>query len=78
MRRRGHAPNLLGVDCRATDAGIAFGAGVELAWPGSSRARVGMDAMYYRGVWDQGGYDESTRFAAVQVGFAYKTGGGDN
>ena len=68
----------LGVDCRALDAGIAFGAGVEWAWPGSSRARVGMDAMYYLGVWDQGGYSEATRFAAVQVGLAYTTGGGDN
>jgi len=64
----------LAVDCRALDAGIALGAGVEIALPGSARASVGMEGMYYQGLWDQGGYDETTRFLAVQVGFAFKIG----
>ena len=64
----------LAVDCEETDAGIALGAGVEFALPGSSRASIGVEGMYYRGLREHTGYSETTRFAAVQVGFAYKVG----
>lgn len=64
----------LAVDCEGTDAGIALGAGVELALPGSSSASVGVEAIYYRGLREHSGYEETTRFAGVQVGFAYKIG----
>lgn len=61
-------------NCEVTDAGIAVGAGVELELPGSSRARVSMEGIYYRGLREHSGYYETTRFAAMQLGFAYKIG----
>ena len=61
-------------NCGVTDAGIGVGVGVELALPGSSSASVGVEGIYYRGLREHSGYDETTRFAAVQVGFAFKVG----
>ena len=63
------------LDCEAVDAGIAVAAGVEIALPRSSRASVGLEGIYYRGLREySGGYSEMTRLAAVQVGFAYRIG----
>ena len=61
-------------NCEGTDAGIAVGVGVELALPGSSSASVGVEGIYYRGLREHSGYDNTTRFAAVQVGLAFKIG----
>ena len=62
------------VDCEGTDAGIALGAGVEHALPGSSSASVGLKRSTTAGLREHSGYEETTRFAGVEVGFAYKIG----
>ncbi len=64
----------LAANCEVTDAGVAVGAGVEIPLPGGSRASVGLEGMYYRGLREHSQWLETTRFAAMQVGFAYKVG----
>lgn len=65
----------LGVSCGTTDGGIAIGAGVEIALPSSPSASVGLEGVYQLGLREhRGGYAETTRFAAIQLGFAYKIG----
>lgn len=61
------------LECEAVDAGIAVAAGVEIAWPLSSRAGVALEGIYLRGLREfSGGYLEMTRLAAMQVGFVYR------
>lgn len=61
-------------NCGAGDAGVALGAGVELALPGSSGRGVGIEWIYYRGLTEHSGYDETTRLSAVQMGFVFPVG----
>ena len=63
----------LAAACGVDDAGVAMGAGVEMALPGSSGASVGMEGIYYRGLKEQSG-DERTRFVAFQAGFVFPLG----
>lgn len=64
----------LAANCEVFDAGIAVHLGVELALPGSSRASVGLEGIYHRGLREHSEWLETTRFAAMQVGLAYKMG----
>lgn len=64
----------LAVNCEGTDGGIAVGAGVELGLPGRSGASFGLEGIYYRGLREHSEYDETTRFAAMQLGFAFTIG----
>lgn len=57
--------------CKGGDAGIALGAGVQIALPASSNASVGMEGIYYRGLRDHSQYDATTRFVAIQAGFVF-------
>lgn len=60
--------------CGAGDAGIALGAGVEIALPGSAGRGVGIEGVYYRGLREHSEYSETTRLAAIQVGFVFPVG----
>lgn len=57
--------------CRGTDpdAGFAVGFGVEAALYAGSR--LGVDAIYHRGLKDVSGVGEETRFVAIQAGFVF-------
>jgi len=57
--------------CKGGDAGIALGAGVQIALPGGSNASVGMEGIYYRGLRSHSRYDETTRLAAIQMRFVF-------
>ncbi|MDE0132202.1 MAG: hypothetical protein OXQ32_08085 [bacterium] len=57
--------------CKGGDAGIAAGAGVQIALPGRSNASVGIEGIYYRGVRNHSEYDETTRLAAIQMRFVF-------
>lgn len=63
----------LAAACGMDDAGVAMGAGVEMALPGSSSTSVGVEGIYYRGLKEQS-RDERTRFVAVQAGFVFPLG----
>ena len=60
--------------CGKGDTGIAVGAGVEIALPGSSGRGVGIEGIYYRGLTEHSGYYERTRLTAIQVGFVFPVG----
>lgn len=60
--------------CGKGDTGIAVGAGVEIALPGSSGSGVGIEGIYYRGLTEHSGYYERTRLTAIQVGLVFPVG----
>ena len=60
--------------CGKADTGIAVGAGVEIALPGSSGRGVGIEGIYYRGLTEHSEYYERTRLTAIQVGFVFPVG----
>lgn len=57
------------------DVGLALGGGVELAL--FSGLSLGLDAIYYRGLLFQWGYDMTTEFVSVQAGLVFPVGGGE-
>lgn len=46
----------------------------EIALPGSSGRGVGIEGIYYRGLREHSEYSETTRLAAIQVGFVFPVG----
>ncbi len=60
--------------CKGGDAGIALGAGVQIALPGGSDASVGTEGIYYRGLRSHSRYDETTRLVAIQLRFVFPLG----
>ena len=63
----------LAARCAGFDAGIAVGAGVEIELPGGGSS-VGLEGIYYRGLFEHSGLGEATRFLGVQLGFTFVIG----